>query len=284
MSKQVLGKGLSALIPGGDESSVNKVHFRAIDLDQIAPNPMQPRQAFADDRLQELAQSLKTNGVMQPLVVRKSGSGFTIVAGERRYRAARIAGLAQVPVIVVEDIDDTRMLELALVENIHRQDLNAVELAEAYRRLIDDCGLTQAELASHIGKSRVSITNHLRLLSLPDSIKRLVAEGRLTEGHARAILAIDNEAQQLEMADKIVSDALSVRDVEKAAKKKAKRRLVPKRSAPEVAEMENDLKRIMGTSVRVSSGLKKGKIEIEYYGHEDLDRLWQLFRKIDSQA
>lgn len=281
MSKQVLGKGLSALIPGGEESSVNKIQFRAVALEQIAPNPMQPRQAFADDKLQELAQSLKTNGVMQPLVVRKNGSGYTIVAGERRYRAARIAGLEQIPVIVVDDIDDTRMLELALVENIHRQDLNPLELAEAYRRLLDECGLTQAELAGRVGKSRVSVTNHLRLLSLPDSIKRLVAENKLSEGHARAILAIDNEAQMLEMADRIVSSEMSVREVERAASSKRKRRLVPKRTSPAVSEMENYLKRLLGTSVRVSPGLKRGKIEIEFYGHEDLDRLWQLFRKIE---
>lgn len=283
MSKQVLGKGLSALIPGGEESSVNKIQFRAVALEQIAPNPMQPRQAFADDSLQELAQSLKTNGVMQPLVVRRNGSGYTIIAGERRYRAARIAGLEQVPVIVVDDVDDTRMLELALVENIHRQDLNPLELADAYRRLLDECGLTQAELASRVGKSRVSVTNHLRLLSLPDSIKRLLAEQRLSEGHARALLTIDNEAKMLEMAERIVNNALSVREVERAAPTKRKRRLVPKRASSAVDEMESYLKRLLGTSVRVSPGLKRGKIEIEFYGHEDLDRLWQLFRKIEEQ-
>jgi len=283
MSKQVLGKGLSALIPADHDSSVNKVHYRNIALDQIAPNPMQPRQTFDKERLAELAASLKANGVIQPLVVRRNGAGFTIVAGERRYRAARLAALPQVPAVIMDDIDDVRTLELALVENIHREDLNPLELAEAYRRLIDKCGLTQNDLAVRVGRSRAAVANHLRLLSLPASIKRLIAEGRLTEGHARAILALDNEAQMLETAEKIISNSLSVRDVEKAtAPKRRKRRLVPKRLHPALAEMEGDLKRRLATSVKIVPGLKRGRIEIEYYGDDDLDRLWQLFRKIDS--
>lgn len=283
MSKQVLGKGLSALIPADKESSVDKVHYRNLPLDQIAPNPMQPRQTFNKERLAELAASLKANGVVQPLVVRRNGAGFTIVAGERRYRAARLAALTQVPAVIMDDLDDVRTLELALVENIHREDLNPLELAEAYRRLIDKCGLTQNDLANRVGRSRAAVANHLRLLALPDSIKRLIADGRLTEGHARAILALDNEAQMLETAEQIINNSLSVRDVEKAtAPKRRKRRLIPKRLHPALAEMEGDLKRRLATSVKILPGLKRGKIEIEYYGEEDLDRLWQLFRKIDN--
>ncbi|MCP4686174.1 MAG: ParB/RepB/Spo0J family partition protein, partial [bacterium] len=195
MSKQVLGKGLSALIPVEEDTSVDNVHYRNIPLDQIAPNPMQPRHTFDKERLAELAESLKANGVVQPLVVRRNGAGFTIVAGERRYRAAHLASLSKVPAVIMDDLDDVRTLELALVENIHREDLNPLELAEAYRRLIDKCGLTQNDLAVQVGRSRAAVANHLRLLALPDSIKRLIAEGRLTEGHARAILALDNEAQ-----------------------------------------------------------------------------------------
>jgi len=283
MSKQVLGKGLSALIPADEGSSVDHVHYRNIPLDQIAPNPMQPRQTFDKERLTELAESLKVNGIIQPLVVRRNGAGYTIVAGERRYRAAHLAALARVPAVIMDDIDDIRTLELALVENIHREDLNPLELAEAYRRLIDKCGLTQNDLAVRVGRSRAAVANHLRLLALPDSIKRLIADGRLTEGHARAILALDNEAQMLETADRIVSNSLSVREVEKStAHKRRKRRLIPKRLHPALVEMEADLKRRLATSVKIIPGLKRGRLEIEYYGDEDLDRLWQLFRKIEN--
>ncbi len=282
MSKQVLGKGLGALIPGRAEEETHDNQYRVIPLDRIAPNPMQPRKQFEDERLAELAESLKVNGIMQPLVVKKNGGGFTIVAGERRFRAARLAGLKEVPTIIMDDIDDVRMLELALVENIQRENLNPIELAEAYSRLIDKCGLTQAQLAERVGKSRVAVTNNLRLLTLPDSVKRLVAESRITEGHARAILSLDSEARMLEMAEQIVSGSLSVREVEKKTSPSKKRRLIVKRKSPILTEIESDLKRRMGTSVRVIPGLKKGRIEIEYYGDDDLDRLWQLLKEIQS--
>ncbi len=278
MSKQVLGKGLGALIPSQGDEETHDNQYRVIPLDRIAPNPMQPRKRFADERLAELAESLKVNGIMQPLVVKKNGGDFTIVAGERRFRAARIAGLKEVPTIIMDAIDDVRMLELALVENIQRENLNPIELAEAYSRLIDKCGLTQAQLAERVGKSRVAVTNNLRLLTLPDSIKRLVAENRITEGHARAILSLDSEARMLEMVEQIVSGTMSVREVEKKTSPSKKRRLIVKRKSPILTEIESDLKRRMGTSVRVVPGLKRGRIEIEYYGDEDLDRLWQLLK------
>jgi len=281
MSKTVLGKGLGALIPSDRESSAHVIHYRAIPLDRIAPNPMQPRQQFDELKLAELAESVRQNGLVQPLVVRKDGAGYTLVAGERRYRAARIAGLEQAPAVIMDEIDDGRMLELALVENIQREDLNPLELADAYRRLIEQCGLTQIQLAQRVGRSRAAVANHLRLLTLPDSIKRLVAEGKLTEGHARAILALENESRMLEMAQRIVSNELTVREVEKAGPKKRRRRLQVKRVSPAIAEMETDLKRRLGTSVRIIPGLKQGKIEIEYYGDDDLGRLWQLFRRIE---
>jgi ParB family transcriptional regulator, chromosome partitioning protein len=282
MSKQVLGKGLGALIPNDDQTETSAVQYRALDLDQIAPNPMQPRQSFSQERLAELAASVKANGVVQPLIVRRNGSGYTIVAGERRFRAARLAGLTQVPSVIMDDIDDVRMLELALVENIHREDLNPLELAEAYDRLIRQCGLTQNQLAEQVGRSRAAVANHLRLLSLPESIKRMIAEGRLTEGHARAVLAMESEAQMLEMAERIVLSSLSVREVERATSGKKRRRLVVKRKAPGVLDMEADLKRLLGTSVKIVPGLKSGRIEIEYYGDDDLDRLWQLLRKTET--
>jgi len=281
MSKTVLGKGLGALIPADKESSAHAIHYRTIQLDRIAPNPMQPRQQFDELKLAELAESVRQNGLVQPLVVRKNGAGYTLVAGERRYRAARIAGLEQAPAVIMDEIDDARMLELALVENIQREDLNPLELADAYRRLIEQCGLTQVQLAQRVGRSRAAVANHLRLLTLPDSIKGLVAEGKLTEGHARAILALENESRMLEMAQRIVSNELTVREVEKAGPKKRRRRLQVKRVSPAIAEMETDLKRRLATSVRIIPGLKQGKIEIEYYGDDDLGRLWQLFRRIE---
>ena len=283
MSKTVLGKGLGALIPADQELSVDEVHYRVIPLDRIVPNPMQPRQQFDDVRLAELAESVRQNGLVQPLVVRKSGSGYTLVAGERRYRAARIAGLEKAPAVIMDDIDDIRMLELALVENIQRQDLNPLELAEAYRRLIEQCGLTQLQLAQRVGCSRAAVANHLRLLSLPESIKRLIAEGRLTEGHARALLALDNESRMLEMAERIVSTSMSVREAEQAApEKKKRRRLEVKRLSPALAEIEADLKQRLATAVKIVPGLRRGRVEIEYYGEDDLSRLWQLFRKIEA--
>jgi ParB family chromosome partitioning protein len=282
MSKQVLGKGLSALIPRDADKATDEVHYRQVPLDAIAPNPLQPRRQFDDERLAELAQSVRENGVVQPLVLRRNGGGFTIVAGERRYRAARMAGLDAAPCVIMDNVDDVRLLELALVENIQREDLNPLELAEAYRRLIEQCGLTQAQLAQRIGRSRTAVANHLRLLTLPDSIKRFIHDGKLTEGHARAMLALDNEAQMLEMAERVVGGALTVRDAEAAGARTKRRRLRLKRSSPALAEMESHLKRLLGTSVKIIPGLKKGRIEIEYYGDDDLSRIWDLFRNMES--
>ena len=284
MSKNVLGKGLSALIPAAQDSTTHDVHYRRIPLDRIAPNPLQPRRNFNDTSLAELSESIRLNGMVQPIIVHKNGAGYTIVAGERRYRAARLAGMADAPAVIMDDLDDVRMLELALVENIQREDLNPLELAEAYRRLIDQCGLTQAKLAEQVGRSRAAVANHLRLLTLPDSIKKLIVDGRLSEGHARALLSLGSEASMLQMAEQIVSNSLTVRDVEQAGPaKKKRRRLVVRRISPAVAEIETELKRMLATSVRITPGLKHGKIEIEYYGEEDLGRLWQLLRKIDRE-
>ena len=224
MSKVVLGKGLEALIPGDGGAVAEDRQLREVPLNLIAPNPMQPRRHFDESSLAELAESFRRNGVMQPLVVQKTGSTFTIIAGERRFRAARMANLEQVPVVLMSDVDDSRMLELALVENLQREDLNPMETAEASRALIDSCGLTQAELAARLGKSRTAVTNLLRLLSLPDRIKQMIRQGSLTEGHARAILAVESEAEQLRLADSIINDSLSVREVERRAGHTRKKR------------------------------------------------------------
>jgi ParB family chromosome partitioning protein len=280
MTKLVLGKGVGALIADAATDTATRHQYQTALLSDISPNPLQPRQSFDDTALTELAASLKTDGLMQPLVVRKNGTGYSLIAGERRFRAAKIAGLTEVSIVVMDNVDDTRMLELALVENIHREDLNPLELAEAVQKLMIACRLTQEVVAARLGKSRVAITNTLRLLNLPVSIQSLVRAGKLSEGHARALLALESETQMLAMADQIMSQSLSVRQVEHEARRTRKRRLVVKRRYPELADMEGQLKQLLGTSVKIIPGLKKGRIEIEYYGEDDLGRLWELLRRI----
>jgi len=282
MSKLVLGKGLGALIPSEEKEKTSEKKYKTISLDRIAPNPMQPRRDFDEQKLQELAESFKTSGVVQPLVVRLNGSMFTIIAGERRFRAAKLAGLTEVPVVQMDNVNDTQMLELALVENLQREDLNPMETAEAYRRLMEQCELTQNQLAAKVGKSRAAVANVLRLNGLPDTIKDMIREGKITEGHARGIMALDNKSKQLRLAQQIVHDSLTVREVEHFTRRTKKRRLIPKRKIPAIVETENYLKRLLGTSVKIKSGLKRGKIEIEYYNDDDLNRLLDLFKKIES--
>jgi ParB family chromosome partitioning protein len=284
MTKVALGKGLGALIPSAEKAGREELSFRSVRLEQIAPNPMQPRTDFSTERLAELAESIRKDGVIQPLVVRRNGSGYTIIAGERRYRAAKLAGLTEVPIVVLDEITDTRMLELALVENIQRESLNPIELAEAYRKLIDQCGLTQQQLAERVGRSRVAVTNQLRLLGLPDDIKALVRNSKLTEGHARTLLALAGPDEMRRMADRIIAETLSVRDTERqVGRGKRRKRLVVKRRPPALVELETYLKRLLGTAVKITPGLKHGRIEIEYYGNEDLERLLELFRRIEAR-
>lgn len=282
MSKIVLGKGLGALIPSDEAAVEDDRQLRTMPLDRLKPNPFQPRRDFDQEALEELAESMKRNGLMQPLVIRKDGSDFTIIAGERRFRAARLAGFEQVPVIVMDEVDDAAMLELALVENLQREDLNPLETADAYRTLIEKCGLTQGQLAQRVGKSRTAVTNSLRLLGLPDKIKEYIRRGKLSEGHARAILAVDNEDERVKLAEHIINDSLSVRESERKAGRSRGRKLVPKRKLPALAEAESRLKQLLGTSVKIIPGLKRGRIEIEYYNDDDLDRLLDLFNTMRS--
>lgn len=282
MSKVVLGKGLGALIPTDEKKAAEDKQFKIVSLESLAPNPMQPRHDFDDEGLMKLADSLKMNGVMQPLVVRHNGSGYTIIAGERRFRAATLAGLKEVPVVMMENITDARMLELALVENLLREDLNPMEMAEAYHRLIVECNLTQNQLASQVGRSRAAVANVMRLNSLPEAIKKMVRENKITEGHARAILALNSEVEMLSLANRIVDETMSVRQAEQFRYKIKKRRLIPKRKIPFLMETETFLKRLLGTSVKIIPGLKRGRIEIEYYKDEDLERLLELFKKIQN--
>ncbi len=283
MSRKVLGRGLSALL--GDESVNGPENgFLEIDLDLIQPNAEQPRTRFPEVNLEELTQSIKANGVVQAIVVRKKGTGYEIVAGERRWRASQRAGLRKIPAIVKE-VSDEKLLELALVENIQRQELNAIEEARAYRKLIDTVGLTQEMVAGRVGKDRTFITNYLRLLKLPDDIQSLVAEEKLTVGHARALLVFDDLETQRRVARKIIESGWSVRETERTVKKissgdtgTARTEKITPKTDPNVQLAETRLRRKLATQVRIipdGSGTG-GKIEIEYYGDTDLDRLYQM--------
>jgi ParB family chromosome partitioning protein len=276
MMKHGLGKGLDALFDmNEDEKSVS-----TIDIDSISRDPSQPRKHFDKDELDALAQSIVQNGVIQPIIVRQTPAGYTIVAGERRFRAAKQAGLTEIP-IIIKDLTDLQVLEISLVENLQREDLNAIEEANAYRRLADEFGLTQEKIAESIGKSRVAITNKLRLLGLSQYIQDLLIEAKLSEGHARALLAIDDEERRIELADFIVKKGLNVREVEKLAKKKKKE---PKEPEPveyeeEFQRVENDLAKKLGTKVSISRNLEKGKITIEYYSMDGLNRIIDIIQK-----
>jgi len=279
--KVVLGRGLEALIPKIEKKEGKTVGaFRDLPIEAIVPNPMQPRRRFDQKGLEDLAASFKSQGVLQPILVKKKDDKYILIAGERRFRAAKIAELKTVPGIVLDEKDESDMLQMALVENIQREDLNPLEEAEAYRQLMDEAGLTQNQVAGKVGKSRTSIANTLRLLNLPDKVKLFIRDGKLTEGHARAILALDNDLSRVRLAERIVSENLSVRTAEDSVKRVKRRKLIPKKKIPAMVDAENYLKQLLGTGVKITTGLKNGKIEIEFYGEEDLDRILDLFRKI----
>lgn len=281
MRKVALGRGLEALIPtSAPEGARSRGDLRSIPLDKIGPNPFQPRKAFDPEKLAELAESFKSRGMLQPILVKKDGAGFQLVAGERRYRAAKLAGLETIPALVLEEIETPEMLQLALIENLQREDLNPIETAQAYQSLVDQCGLTQGELAARIGRNRASVANTLRLLTLPDTIKNLIAEGKLSEGHARAILSVSDPVMRERIAHRIIMETLSVRQAEGMARRTKRRKLVVKRKPPAIEEAETFLKQTLGTAVRIIPGLKKGRIEVEYYGDEDLNRILDMIRSI----
>lgn len=280
MGKIALGRGLEALIPITTDAEAKEGRLVSIPLDKIVPNPNQPRKSFDEQKLRELADSFKVMGMLQPILAKKQGAEYILIAGERRYRAAKMAALDSIPAMIIEDATDESLLEMALIENIQRENLNPLETATAYRALMNKCDWTQNELAGRLGKNRASVANTLRLLTLPEKIQALIAEGKLSEGHARAILSVADPLMREKIAARILSESLSVRQVEALSRKGKRRRLVVKRQSPEVEEAETFMKHLLGTSVKIIPGLKKGRIEVEYYGNEDLNRILDLMRKI----
>jgi ParB family transcriptional regulator, chromosome partitioning protein len=286
--RKALGRGLSALLPSRAATAIapapTGVSEGPIDgrleipIDQVEPNPLQPRTIFQSERLEELAQSIRANGVIQPLVVRRNGPLYQLVAGERRWRAAKLAGLNHIPV-VVQDIPEDRLLEITLIENIQREDLNPIEVAVAFDRLVQDLHLNHEEIARRTGKDRTTITNMLRLLKLPGEVQQLLAERRLHMGHARAILALPTPELQRQVADKASAEQLSVRQVERLVNKMNEPR-EPKTpdevvQDPNVKAAAAELERILGTRVRiVEKSEHQGRIEIEYYSALELDRIY----------
>lgn len=284
--RKALGKGLSALLPGRSPTPAPTLEEKPVatparlPLSSIHANPMQPRTVFQADRLEELAASIRANGIIQPIVVRQHNDGYQIVAGERRWRAAKLAGVADVPV-VVQDVADPMMLELALIENIQREDLNPIETAHAYDRLSRELGLSHEEIGRRTGKDRTSITNIVRLLKLPKEVQLLVAEHRITMGHARAILGLPDATTQIQIAEKAAAQNLSVRQVEALVQELTAER--PREGHrkehsvdPNVKAAIDELERALGTRVRiVELSEQRGRIEIEYYSQAELDRLFQ---------
>ena len=277
-----LGKGLGALIPEDNinEEKKEKSGIINIELKDIKANKKQPRKFFDNNKLNELDESVKEHGIIQPLILKKEENGYSIIAGERRYRAAKIAELTEVPALIM-DISDEKLLQVSLIENIQREDLNPIEEGLAYERLLKEFALTQEELSKTMGKSRTTITNTMRLLKLDDRVKEYVMEGVISEGHGRAILPLENEAQY-EIAQKIIDNSLSVRETEKLVKKILNDAVEEKTSErrkplnPYYKDVRDRLQDHFGTKVNLNANKNKGKIEIEYYSEEDLQRILDI--------
>lgn len=294
MKRKALGRGLRSLIPQAPPRTAKEAPpqenpdptsksrgLLQLDLDRIQPNQGQPRRAFAQEPLEELASSIKREGVLQPVIVRSIGEGqYQLIAGERRWRAAQIAGLLKIPALVRET-DAQHVLELALIENLQREDLNPIEEATAFKSLIDDLGLTQQEVAQRVGKQRATVSNMLRLLELPPAIKDKIQAGVITTGHAKALASIANPELQVRIADRIARDGLSVREVEALAKRVVEQRSAlptrqPVQRDPNVVAAEETLQREFGTKVTIVQGKKGGRIELHFFSTEEMERVYEL--------
>ncbi len=275
--RQVLGRGLDALFSPSGERPPREEGVRSVPVDQILPNPHQPRGSFDEEKLADLAASIKVHGLIQPLVVTETVEGYVLIAGERRWRAAQLAGLERVPVVVKETTPQN-MLELALIENIQRADLNALEEANAYRQLIDEFGLTQEEVAERVGKARSTVANLVRLLTLPESVQAAVNDGRLGGAHARALLPLPSPDMQVAAMNQVIKLGLSVRQTEVLVTNlMAEKRPAPKQRRqlpPELAELQSRFESALGTRVSIEKGAQGGRVVIHYYSDDDLDALY----------
>lgn len=281
MNKKALGRGLDALISSAETEEKG---IKELKVNEIEPNLHQPRKQFDDEKIHQLAESIRQHGVVQPIIVRKDGNIYRIIAGERRWRASRLAGLHTIPVII-KDISNQQVMELALIENLQREDLNPIEESEAYEKLIKEYGMTQEEIARTVGKSRPAIANSLRLMGLCSLCKEWVIRGELTSGHARALLTVEDHENQQKLGKVIIDRKLNVRETERLIKDfltgKKKKTVPPKNEI--VVEIEDQLKSIFGTKVQLINNNKKGKIMIEYYSNDELDRILELMNKIDKK-
>ncbi|MFQ6003241.1 MAG: ParB/RepB/Spo0J family partition protein [Candidatus Zixiibacteriota bacterium] len=274
-----LGKGLDALIPEfPKELGRPERNLVQISLNKIKPNPYQPRGKFDKDKMEELTLSIKEKGIIQPVLVRPMGEEFELVAGERRFLAAQKLGMERLPALVMEKLSKEGMLELSLIENLQREDLNPVDQAKGYKRLLEECGLSQKQLSEKIGKNRSSIANTLRLLNLPKAIQSFIAKGELSEGHARSILSLSDQKEQMALSRHIINHGLSVRKTEELVygrRQKSKGREL-KRAPSRFLQIENSLKQFFGTKVKIVQNKKSGKIEIQFYSDEDLSRILEI--------
>lgn len=289
-AKRGLGKGLNALIPQSFEESIlnneknSGESIKILKVDDIKPNINQPRKHFDKEKIKALEESITSHGIIQPIIVRKLEKGYEIVAGERRWRAAKNKDLKEIPCIIKE-LDDEKLMELSLIENLQREDLNEIEEALAYKRLNEEFSMTQDKIGKTVGKSRPYIANTLRLLNLDDEVKEMIVEGKISGGHGRTLLRIENINLQREIASKIISETLTVRETEKLVSKlldkdlARKKSFIKKEKDSDITYLEESLKEVLGTKVNIVNGKKKGKIEIEYYSDEDLERIIEFLKK-----
>lgn len=281
MSKKFgLGKGLGALIPDDDNTEIDSSTVNKISMNLIKANENQPRKSFDEEKIIQLSESIKEHGVIQPIILKQDGDTYSIVAGERRWRAAKIANLKEIPAVIM-DLDDKQVLELSLIENIQREDLNPIEEAIAYKKLIDEFDLTQEELSKRLGKSRTAVTNCMRLLNLDKRVQDYLIDGVITEGHGRALLAVDNLEMQYKLAQTIIDEDLNVRETERLIKtigKEKKSKAEVKKENIYYVDLKDKLESYFGTKVSLSNNKNKGKIEIEYYSEEDLQRILDILK------
>lgn len=281
MSKR-LGKGLGALITSLEVADDEKI--RQINIDELRPNPYQPRKEFNPESIEELKKSIEEHGVIQPIIIRKSIKGFEIVAGERRFRASKEAGLKTIPA-VIKNFSESEVMEIALIENVQREDLNAMEIAIAYQKLMDRFDLTQEALALKVGKSRPHVANFLRLLQLPENVQNYVSRGTLSMGHARALLGVKERKQLIQLAKKSMEENLSVRQLEILVQNLENNRNITKKEKRQhrpdlfITQFEEKLRDTLGTSVKIKAGENKGKIEIEFFSKQDLERILEILNK-----